>query len=112
VTTGRPIASEDVDGATKVALLGRTKVQNLFGDADPLGQIIRIKKVPFTVIGLLDRKGQEDPVVVSYPGPDRSIRAGPRARQGGGPPLSQPSHRRVPEGARDARPASRRSSGR
>ena len=31
---------------------------NLFGDADPLGQVIRIKKVPFTVVGVLDRKGQ------------------------------------------------------
>jgi len=58
VISGRPIGPEDVDGATKVALLGQTTAQNLFGDADPLGQIIRIKKVPFTVIGLLDRKGQ------------------------------------------------------
>jgi putative ABC transport system permease protein len=58
VVAGRPIGPEDVDGATKVVLLGQTTAQNLFGDADPLGQIIRIKKVPFTVIGLLDRKGQ------------------------------------------------------
>ena len=58
VVNGRPIGPEDVDGATKVALLGQTTAQNLFGDADPLGQIIRIKKVPFTVIGVLDRKGQ------------------------------------------------------
>jgi putative ABC transport system permease protein len=59
VVNGRPISPEDVDGATKVALLGQTTVQNLFGDAmDPLGQIVRIKKVPFTVIGVLDRKGQ------------------------------------------------------
>ena len=58
VLTGRSIGPEDVDGATKVALLGQTTALNLFGDADPLGQIIRIKKVPFTVIGLLDRKGQ------------------------------------------------------
>jgi putative ABC transport system permease protein len=58
VVSGRPIGPEDVDGATKVALLGQTTAQNLFGDADPIGQIIRIKKVPFTVIGLLDRKGQ------------------------------------------------------
>jgi putative ABC transport system permease protein len=58
VVTGRAIGPEDVDGATKVALLGQTTAQNLFGDADPIGQIIRIKKVPFTVIGLLDRKGQ------------------------------------------------------
>jgi putative ABC transport system permease protein len=55
---GRPLGPEDVDGATKVALLGQTTVQNLFGDADPLGQIIRIRKVPFTVVGVLGRKGQ------------------------------------------------------
>ncbi len=58
VLSGRPIGPEDVDGATKVALLGQTTALNLFGDADPLGQIIRIKKVPFTVVGTLDRKGQ------------------------------------------------------
>ncbi len=58
VINGRPIGPEDVDGATKVALLGQTTALNLFGDIDAFGQIIRIKKVPFTVIGLLDRKGQ------------------------------------------------------
>jgi putative ABC transport system permease protein len=58
IATGRFVSSEDVDGAAKVALLGQTTAQNLFGDVDPLGQVIRIKKVPFTVVGLLDRKGQ------------------------------------------------------
>jgi len=58
VIDGRPISPEDNDGAGKVALVGQTTAFNLFGDADPLGQIIRIKKVPFTVVGLLDRKGQ------------------------------------------------------
>ena len=58
VDFGRPVLQEDVDGATKVALLGQTTALNLFGEADPLGQIIRIKKVPFTVVGLLSRKGQ------------------------------------------------------
>ena len=56
--TGRALAQDDVDGATKVALLGRTVAQNLFGAADPIGQVIRIKKVPLTVIGVLARKGQ------------------------------------------------------
>ncbi len=56
--TGRPFGSEDVDGAGKVALLGQTTALNLFGESEPVGQIIRIKKVPFTVIGLLSRKGQ------------------------------------------------------
>ena len=55
---GRQISVEDVDGATKVALVGQTTALNLFGEAEPTGQIIRIKKVPFTVIGMLDRKGQ------------------------------------------------------
>ena len=55
---GRHISVEDVDGATKVALVGQTTALNLFGEAEPAGQIIRIKKVPFTVIGVLDRKGQ------------------------------------------------------
>jgi putative ABC transport system permease protein len=70
VSNGRAIGPEDVDGATKVALLGQTTAQNLFGDADPLGQIVRLKKVPFTVVGILDRKGQnswgqdQDDVVV------------------------------------------------
>jgi putative ABC transport system permease protein len=58
VVSGRPLGPEDVEGATKVALMGQTTALNLFGDADPLGQIIRIKHVPFTVIGTLDRKGQ------------------------------------------------------
>jgi len=58
IVSGRFITSEDVEGATKVVLLGQTTAQNLFGDSDPLGQIIRIKKVPFTVIGVLDSKGQ------------------------------------------------------
>ena len=55
---GRFLTAEDVDGATKVVLLGQTTAQNLFGDLDPLGQIVRIKKVPFTVVGVLERKGQ------------------------------------------------------
>jgi len=55
---GKTFTQEDVDGATKVALIGQTVAKNLFGDTEPLGQVIRIKKVPFTVIGVLDSKGQ------------------------------------------------------
>lgn len=53
VLYGRPFTRQDVDGATKVALVGQTVVENLFGGTDPIGQIIRIKRVPFTVIGVL-----------------------------------------------------------
>jgi len=58
VASGRPFTQQDVDGATKVCLLGKTVAENLFGGIDPVGQIIRIKKVPFTVIGVLGSKGQ------------------------------------------------------
>ncbi len=58
LVAGRNISQSDVDGATKNCLIGQTVAENLFGDADPVGQIIRIKKVPFVIIGLLDRKGQ------------------------------------------------------
>ena len=58
VTSGRSIEPQDVDSAGKVCLLGQTVADNLFGSADPVGKIIRIKKIPFTVIGVLDRKGQ------------------------------------------------------
>jgi putative ABC transport system permease protein len=56
--TGRPLAQDDVDRAAKVALLGQTVAQNLFGGADPIGQTIRINRVPLTVIGVLAWKGQ------------------------------------------------------
>jgi len=49
---------QDIRSATKVCLLGQTVVDNLFGSIDPIGQIIRIKKIPFTVIGVLESKGQ------------------------------------------------------
>jgi len=58
VASGRSFTQQDVDGATKVCLLGTTIVENLFGGIDPVGQIIRIQKVPFTVIGILSSKGQ------------------------------------------------------
>ena len=51
-------SQQDVDSANKVALLGKTVVTNLFGDIDPVGQSIRIKNVPFTVVGVLEPKGQ------------------------------------------------------
>jgi len=58
LASGRPFTQQDVDGATKVCLLGKTVVDNLFGGIDPIGQIVRIKKVPFTVMGVLASKGQ------------------------------------------------------
>jgi putative ABC transport system permease protein len=58
VVAGRPLTQADIDGAAKVCLLGRTVVENLFGEMDPVGQVVRVKKFPFTVVGVLSGKGQ------------------------------------------------------
>jgi putative ABC transport system permease protein len=58
VAAGRLFAPEDVDGAAKVVVIGQTVAEHLFAGSDPLGQTIRVKKVPFTVVGVLARKGQ------------------------------------------------------
>jgi putative ABC transport system permease protein len=56
--SGRAFLDSDIKTSAKSAILGQTIVDNLFGDIDPVGNIIRIKNVPFTVIGVLGRKGQ------------------------------------------------------
>jgi putative ABC transport system permease protein len=58
IVDGRPITSEDHRAAAKVVVLGQTVAHNLFGDDSPVGATIRIGRVPFTVVGLLDVKGQ------------------------------------------------------
>jgi putative ABC transport system permease protein len=58
IVDGRPITAEDHRVAAKVVLVGQTVAQNLFGDENPIGLSLRIRRVPFTVIGLLGLKGQ------------------------------------------------------
>ena len=58
VAAGRIFSPEDVDASAKVALLGQTVSESLFGGENPIGKIIRIKKVPVTVLGVMDAKGQ------------------------------------------------------
>lgn len=58
LSSGRTFSDEDVKNATKVCILGQTVATNLFGDMDPTDQIIRIKGIPFKVIGVLAIKGQ------------------------------------------------------
>ncbi|WP_419693248.1 ABC transporter permease [Mesorhizobium muleiense] len=58
VTAGRELILEDESRAARVALLGATMRDKLFGKADPVGATVRIRDVPFTVIGVLERKGQ------------------------------------------------------
>jgi putative ABC transport system permease protein len=58
IAAGRAFEDAELSGAGKVALIGVTTAQQLFGDGDPVDQVIRVRKVPLTVIGVLERKGQ------------------------------------------------------
>jgi putative ABC transport system permease protein len=58
LTEGRFFTADEVDASSKVAVVGRTVVRNLFVDESPVGAILRIKRVPFTVVGVLEEKGQ------------------------------------------------------
>lgn len=58
IVSGRFLTEQDVRSGTKVAVIGQTVSEKLFGDLDPTGKLIRIKKIPFEVVGVLGKKGQ------------------------------------------------------
>ena len=73
VEQGSSFSEHEVDSAANVCMLGRTVVQNLFGDENPLGKTVRIQNIPFRVIGILASKGQspfgqdeDDTVIMPY----------------------------------------------
>ncbi len=73
VDIGQFFTDQDDHAAAKVCVLGKTVVTNLFADEDPIGKPIRIKNIPFKVVGVLEAKGgsavgqdQDDIVVAPY----------------------------------------------
>ena len=58
VEEGRNISDRDMDGRDRVCVIGKTIVDNLFPEGDPVGKTIRINKAPFKVVGVLGEKGQ------------------------------------------------------
>lgn len=58
LSSGEFFTDKDITARSKVAVLGQEVVNNLFPNMDPIGQIIRIRNVPFKVIGVLEVKGQ------------------------------------------------------
>src|SRR5262245_17900974 len=73
VAQGSFFTDQDVRVATKVCVLGNTVADNLFPAGDAVGQVVRIKNVPFKVVGVLERKGgnmmgsdQDDQIVAPY----------------------------------------------
>ncbi|HEV2391837.1 MAG TPA: ABC transporter permease [Verrucomicrobiae bacterium] len=73
VVAGAPFTEQDVRVAGKVAVIGKTIADQLYPGEDPIGQIIRIRNVPFTIVGMLLPKGlsvqgwdQDDLIIVPY----------------------------------------------
>jgi len=58
LAAGRVFEPAELAGSAKVVLIGQTVATQLFGDMEPMGQSIRVRNVPFTVIGVLSSKGQ------------------------------------------------------
>jgi putative ABC transport system permease protein len=74
VATGEFFGPSEVRSAARVAVIGQTVASELFGDADPVGQTIRVRNLPFRVVGVLAAKGQsqwgqdqDDTLLIPYP---------------------------------------------
>lgn len=71
--SGRFLSEKNVQNRERVAVVGKTVVKNLFGDEDPVGAEIRVRNIPFRIIGVLNSKGsgamgndQDDMVIIPY----------------------------------------------
>ena len=73
MASGSFFSESEVKASSKVAVLGNSVKQNLFPDSDPIGAVVRVKNVPFKVVGVLEKKGgstmgndQDDQIVIPY----------------------------------------------
>jgi putative ABC transport system permease protein len=73
IAEGRFLHDGDMESAAKVVVLGETVVRNLFGNDDPIDAVVRIRNIPFRVVGVLAPKGQtgqgtdqDDTVMIPY----------------------------------------------
>jgi putative ABC transport system permease protein len=73
LSEGEIFSDADVRSANKVAVIGQTAAQQLFGEESPVGELVRVQNVPFTVVGLLEPKGfsvkghdQDNVLIVPY----------------------------------------------
>jgi putative ABC transport system permease protein len=79
---------QDIRSASKVCVLGKTVADNLFPDGSPVGRTVRIRNVPFKVVGVLEEKGQnamgqdqDDIILAPYTTVARRLSWSPSLRQ-------------------------------
>ena len=70
---GSMFTEQDIRSAGKVAVIGQTIAEQLFPGSDPIGQSVRIRNIPFTILGVLNKKGfntfgqdQDDVILIPY----------------------------------------------
>jgi len=87
IAEGAPFTSQDVRSANKVCVIGHTAAYNIYGDEDPVGQVLRIKGVQFVVTGVLTQKGfslqgtdQDDVVVMPFTSAMKRVSGGTTLR--------------------------------
>lgn len=71
--SGKFFTEDDIKNSNRVAVIGQTVLEKLFGEENPIGKVIRIKKIPFTIVGILKEKGtsprgddQDDVILIPY----------------------------------------------
>jgi putative ABC transport system permease protein len=84
---GAPFTAQDVRSANKTCVIGATTATQIFGGEEPIGQVLRIKNVPFVVTGVLTRKGlstqgvdQDDVVIMPYTSAMKRVTGGTTLR--------------------------------
>src|ERR1700676_472397 len=87
LTDGAPFTPQDVRSANKVCVIGRTTATQIYGNDDPIGQVLRVKNVPFTITGVLTPKGlsaqgvdQDDIVIMPYTSAMKRVAGGTTLR--------------------------------
>src|SRR5205814_4291991 len=87
LTDGAPFTPQDVRSSNKVCVIGRTTASQVYGNADVIGQVLRVKNVPFVITGILSPKGlstqgvdQDDIVVMPFTSAMKRVAGGTTLR--------------------------------
>jgi putative ABC transport system permease protein len=87
LSAGAPFTPQDVRSANKVCVIGKTTASQIFGNDNPIGQTLRVKNVPFTVVGTLTAKGlsaqgndQDDVLIMPYTSAMKRVTGGTTLR--------------------------------
>jgi putative ABC transport system permease protein len=108
VVEGSPFTPQDVRSANKVAIIGKTIADQLYPGENPIGEVIRIRNVPFIIVGILKSKGlsvqgqdQDDLIIIPYTSAMKRVQKATTLRsmmvQAAAPSLLNPVQQQITE---------------